>query len=84
MVTGNAVEFSDVTGLSNQLLVQLGQIGLWLQAIGVIAILWIIFQFIGFLINRKYLKQIVALRQDMARLEKKFDSMLNRSKKSRR
>lgn len=53
-----------------------GQIGLWLQALGVVVVLWIIFQVIAFWYNRKRMKEIYAIKKDMRRLEGKIDKIL--------
>ena len=63
-----------------QILVQLGQIGLWLSAVGVIVILWIIFQFVNFLINHKRIKEVYKIKDDMKRMENKLDKILAKKK----
>ncbi len=56
----------------------LGQLGLWLQTIGAIVILWIIFQTVAWAYNRKRMKEIYAIKGDMKRIEKKIDRVLER------
>ena len=34
------------------IIVTLGKIGLWIQALGIVVVLWIIFQLFNFFINR--------------------------------
>ena len=84
MVTGNVVEINEVIDVSNQLLQQVGQIGLWLQTLGLIVILWIIFQIVSFFINRERMKEVLAIKQDMDRIEKKIDSILKSHEKTKR
>jgi hypothetical protein len=56
----------------------LGQVGLWLQTIGAIVILWIIFQIIAWKYNRKRMKEVYAIKDDMKRIEKKIDRLLDK------
>ena len=39
--------------LVSELIADLGRIGLWLQALGVVIVLWLIFQIIALIVNRK-------------------------------
>ncbi len=54
---------------------EIGQIGLWLQTLGVVVVLVIILNVISFFYNRKRIKQIEAIRQDMTRIEGKIDKI---------
>ena len=63
------------------ILTQIGEIGLWLQTIGIIIVLWIIFQVVSFIINRKNRNTLKYLREDINRLERKIDKL---PKKDRR
>ncbi|MBM3233122.1 hypothetical protein FJZ18_03090 [Candidatus Pacearchaeota archaeon] len=54
----------------------IGQIGLWLQTLGVIVVLWIVFEVYAFLVRRKRMKEIYAIKEDMKRIEKKVDKIL--------
>jgi biopolymer transport protein ExbB/TolQ len=58
------------------LLVKLGHLGSWLQAIGIIVVLWIIFQLISLAINRKRMKEIYKIKSDMIRIERKIDKII--------
>ena len=40
----------------DEILTQVGEIGLWLQALGIVIILMIIFNVISFIFNRKNIK----------------------------
>ena len=57
---------------------ELGRVGLWLQAIGGIVVLWIIFQFIALRYTLKRMKEIDVIKIDMVRIEKKIDRLLNK------
>ena len=61
---------------------EIGQIGLWLQAIGVIIVLWIIFQLILLYINRRRMKEVHQIKKDMFRIERKIDRLLKSKKRS--
>ena len=54
---------------------ELGKIGKWLQAIGIIVIIWLIVQIINFILHRKKLKSLNKIQEDLARLEKKVDKI---------
>ena len=54
---------------------EIGKIGLWLKTAGIIFILWIIFQVINFIINRKRMREIYNIKDDMKRIEKKIDKI---------
>ena len=60
------------------LLTEVGKVGSWLQAIGLIVVLWIIFQIISGVINRRNHNTIKDLKKDVERLEKKIDRLSKR------
>jgi len=57
-----------------------GRIGLWLQALGVVVILWIIFQIVTLIMNRKKRKAIYRIEEKLDLLNKKLDRILNKKK----
>ena len=57
---------------------QIGQIGLWLKTVGIIVVLWICFQLVNFFINRRRIKEIYRIRNDMKRMEDKLDKILKK------
>lgn len=71
MVVGDV---SDIPGI----ILELGKLGLLLQALGVVVIAWIIFQIISLIINRKRMKEIYTIKKDMKRIEGKIDKILSR------
>lgn len=73
MAIGDIVNSTSET--ATELVTQLGQIGLWLQAIGLIVVIWIIVQIINWILNRKRMKQVYEIREDMIRIEKKIDKI---------
>lgn len=66
-----------------ELISKVGGIVLWLQAIGVIVLLWIIFQIINLIVNRKKRKAIYKIREDVLRIEKKIDRIEKKFKKGK-
>ena len=73
MAGGGVINVTDVPA---DLIVQIGKIGLWLQAIGVVILIWIVAQIISFILNRKRLKEIYHIKEDMKRIEDKIDSIV--------
>lgn len=64
-----------IVNVSGNVLVEVGKIGNWLQAIGAVVVVWIIFQVVNFLINRKNHNTIKDLKKDVERLEAKIDKL---------
>lgn len=67
---------SSATKASEVLVSEIGKIGLWLQAVGLIVVAWIIFSIIDLLINRKRMKEVYKIKKDMKRIEGKIDKIL--------
>jgi len=68
----------DIGEVSVKILNEIGQIGLWLKAAGFIFILWIIFQIISLIANRKKLKEIAGLRDDIKILDAKLNKVIKK------
>ena len=73
MPTGEVISIS--TESATQLAESLGSIGQWLQAIGVLALIWIIFQIISFIISRKRTKILEKIQNDLHKIEKQFERL---------
>ncbi len=58
-----------------QLIKDIGQIGTWIQTIGLVIILWIIFEVIFLINNRIKRKQLYKIEHRLFRIEKKIDSI---------
>lgn len=56
-----------------QVLETLGSVALWLQALGVIVLIYIIWSFVSYFQNRKRLKELYKIKGDMHRIEEKID-----------
>ena len=61
------------------IITEVGQIGLWLQAIGIVVILMIMFNIISFFYNRKRLKEIAIIKKNMNRIEGKIDKIIKKT-----
>lgn len=57
---------------------EIGQMALWLQGIGVVIILWILFQLWIVYLNRKKMKEIYTIKDDMKRIESKIDKLVRK------
>ncbi len=65
---------------TTRILSNVGQIGLWLQALGVIVILWIVFEVVALAYHRKRMKEVYKIKEDMIRIEGKIDRLLQRKR----
>ena len=61
----------------------IGKIGLWLQAIGIIIIIWLILNIINWFINHRRLKMVYTLKEDVVRIEEKIDKILKAVEKKK-
>lgn len=73
----------NVSAVPTDAITEIGRLGLALQALGIAVVLAIIFDIVAFLINRKRLKEIHLIKQDMARIEGKIDVILVQNKMKR-
>jgi len=60
------------------LITQLGSIGKWIQAVGIVVILWLIFEIIILINNRIRRKQLYKIEEQLKGIEKKLDKVLKR------
>lgn len=67
-----------VVNVSANVLTEVGKIGNWLQALGIVVILWLIFQIVALIWNRRNHSTIRDLKRDIERLEKKIDKLAKR------
>ena len=70
----------NITDLPLGIIQEVGQIGIWLQALGIVVVLTVIFDIIAFFLNRKRLKEIEIIKKDIARIEGKIDSLISTNK----
>ncbi|MEK6910972.1 MAG: hypothetical protein AABW82_04330 [Nanoarchaeota archaeon] len=76
MVVEIAQNVSNLPGIIGSI----GGIALWLQAVGVVVILWMIFEAFALYFATKRMKEIHVIKKDMARIEGKIDRILSRKK----
>ena len=69
--------------IANDILLALGQIGLWLKAIGIVIIIWLIFHVISVLFNTKKMKEVRNIKGDITRIEEKIDKILSNLEKKK-
>ncbi len=60
------------------LVVEVGKLGLLLNTLGVIIVLWVGFQIVNFIINRKRIRLIEKMEKRVDRIENKLDTLLKR------
>lgn len=66
--------------LVGDLVVEVGKIGLLLNALGVIIVLWIAFQVVTLVMNRKRRKTLYRIERKLGVLEGKIDKILKKRK----
>jgi len=66
------------------IVLEVGRIGKWLQALGLLVIIWIIFQVVNFMINRKKQNELKKIRNDLFRIEDKLDKLIWKKKMKRK
>ncbi len=66
--------------IAAEITAKLGEIGLWLQAVGLLVILWLAWYIVMIVLNRKRLKAIYQIEKNMKRIEKKLDAVIQKKK----
>lgn len=75
-VTGQAIVALNNTGIP--IVTEIGKVGLWLQAVGLVTIIVVILELIAFYFNRKRFLELIKIKSDMVRIEGKIDKILNK------
>ena len=60
------------------LIAEVGQLALWLQAIGLLVVLWIVFQIIFLFIEKKKKKRLENIEQRINAIDKKLDILIRK------
>lgn len=72
----------EVIGTSAEVLagvvLQVGKIALWLQALGIVILVWIIFQAINIYLNKKRMDSLMEIKKDVYRIENKINRILKK------
>ena len=63
---------------ATNIILELGKIGRWLQALGIIIILWLIFQIIALINRRIHRKRLYTIEERLENIEKKLDKALKK------
>ena len=74
----------DFTTLPINFITDIGRVGLALQTLGIVVIVTIILNIVGFIYNRKRLKEIAVIRKDMVRIEDKIDLLIQKGPKTQK
>ncbi|MEK6855527.1 MAG: ABC transporter C-terminal domain-containing protein [Nanoarchaeota archaeon] len=74
-LTGQAVG-GEIVNISTGIVSEVGRLGHWLEAIGVVVVLGIIFQLISILYSHNRKKKIEQIEKDIERIEKKIDKLI--------
>ena len=75
---GQAIIENSINGSNStitDLIYELGNIGRWLQAIGIIIILWLGFQIVNLIYNYKKRKQLKLIEDKLLKIEKKINKL---------
>ena len=65
----------DLAAVAPEVVLELGNIGKWIQAVGLIVVFWISIQLITLYFNRKRRKLLEKISVDLERLGKKVDKL---------
>ena len=60
---------------TSELVLELGKIGKWVQAVGLFVVVWIVIQLINLFLNKKRLASLRKMESNLKRLEKKMDKL---------
>jgi purine-cytosine permease-like protein len=60
---------------TSELVFELGKIGKWIQAVGLVVILWIVIQAFHFFLNRKRSNFLKKMEDNIERIERKIDKL---------
>jgi biopolymer transport protein ExbB/TolQ len=63
-----------------ELITEVGRVGKWVEAIGLIVILWIGFEIVYLILAKRRKEELEKLRRDMGRMEKKLDKLVKKGK----
>jgi len=71
---------TEVVNASTGFVLEVGKIALWLKAVGIAALIWIIFESVALWMNYRRLKEVGGIIKDMKRIEGKLDKVLRDKK----
>jgi hypothetical protein len=62
----------------SSLILDIGRIAVWLKAVGIAAIVWLVFESVALWLNYKKLKEFSRVKTDIKRIEEKLNRVLMR------
>ena len=69
---------AEIVGTSALIIEELGKLGKWLQAIGIIVVLWLAFQIVNLVLRWRWWKEILILKEKIASLDGKINRLLKK------
>ena len=69
---------AEIVGTSALIIEELGKLGKWLQAIGIIVVLWLVFQIVNLILRWRWWKEILILKEKIASLDGKINRLLKK------
>jgi Tfp pilus assembly protein PilO len=69
-----------IEDIPTDIILELSKIGKWIQAVGLVIILWIVFQIIILINNRIKRKKLHSIEQILESIEKKINILLRKKK----
>ena len=70
----------DINDVPVDVLVQLGSLGKWIQAVGLLVVIWLVVQGITLYFNRKRRKAILEMKDQVSRIDRKLDKISKKLK----
>jgi hypothetical protein len=58
------------------LVLEVGRLALWLKAVGIAALIWLVFESVALWFNYKRLRDVGRIKEDIKRIEGKIDRIL--------
>ena len=69
---------AEIVGTSALIIEELGKLGKWLQAIGIIVVLWLVFQIVNLILRWRWWKEILVLKEKIDNLDGKINNFLKK------
>ena len=69
---------AEIVGTSALIIEELGKLGKWLQAIGIIVVLWLVFQIVNLILRWRWWKEILVLKEKIDNLDGKINRLLKK------
>ena len=69
---------AEIVGTSALIIEELGKLGKWLQAIGIIVVLWLVFQIVNLILRWRWWKEILVLKEKIDNLDGKINKFLKK------